>query len=239
MKKKNWIWFYPLLITGALLMLTVSCEKSGNDDDDDNTTKVKDIDGNTYNTVTIGTQTWMVGNLKTTKYSNGDPIPNVINANDWTALSTGAYANYANDANNSKTYGRLYNWYAVMDDRNLCPTGWHVPSNAEWTTLVTSLGGQAVAGGKLKEPGTTHWSSPNTGADNENVFKALPGGIRGVGGAYSNKGDYGYFWTTTQSSTYYSWYRYLYYLGAEITSSSEDHRSGLSVRCVKDYETER
>ena len=237
MKRNNRNWIYYLVIMGAMVLFTAGCEKNSDDDEDAGST-VTDIDGNVYKTVTIGSQEWMVGNLKTTKYSNGDRIPNVMNANDWTALSTGAYANYANDANNSKTYGRLYNWYAITDDRNICPTGWHVPSNAEWTTLATSLGGQGTAGGKLKETGTTHWSSPNTGADNESGFNALPGGMRSAGGAYSNKGDYGFFWSTTQSSSYYSWYRYLYYLGAEITSSAEDLRSGLSVRCVKDYETE-
>lgn len=237
MKRKKSIWIYSLVITGIMVLFTAGCEKSNSDDDDTGST-VTDIDGNVYKTVTIGSQIWMAENLRTTKYSNGDPISNVLNVNEWSALSSGAYANYANDANNSKTYGRLYNWYAVTDDRSICPTGWHIPSNAEWTTMVASLGGESTAGGKLKEPGTSHWSSPNTGADNESGFKALPGGIRGVGGAYSNKGGYGYFWTTTASSSYYSWYRYLYYMGAEVTASSEDHRSGLSVRCVKDYETE-
>mgnify|MGYP000874245076 FL=1 len=234
MKKKKKNWFFPLIIVGTLVILTAGCEKGSNNDDDDSGPKITDIDGNEYKIVTIGSQIWMAGNLKTTKYSNGDPISNVTNVSEWSSLSTGAYANYGNDANNGKTYGRLYNWYAVTDSRNICPTGWHVPSHAEWTTLAASLGGESQAGGKLKEEGTTNWSSPNTGATDESNFKALPGGIRGVGGAYSNKGDYGYFWTVTANSSYYAWYRYLYYMGAEITSSSEDKRSGLSVRCIKD-----
>jgi uncharacterized protein (TIGR02145 family) len=140
------------------------------------TNTVTDIDGNIYHTVTIGTQVWMVENLKTTKYRNGDPIPNVT-GNAWAALTTGAYCWYNNDAATYKaTYGALYNWYAVADSRNIAPTGWHVPTDAEWTTLTTFLGGESVAGGKLKETGTNHWTSPNTGATNETGFTALPGG---------------------------------------------------------------
>ncbi|MBW6492799.1 MAG: fibrobacter succinogenes major paralogous domain-containing protein [Lentimicrobium sp.] len=195
---------------------------------------VTDIDGNVYKTVVIGTQTWMAENLKTTKYRNGDQIPNVTDGTAWGNLSTGAYGNYNNDLNNSTTFGRLYNWYAINDSRNICPVGWHIPTNAEWQILEAFLGGVSAAGGKLKEAGITHWSSPNTGANNESGFTGLPGGIRGVFGSYSNKGDYGYFWTATENSSWYAWNRYLYTFGNEVTISSEDKRSGLSVRCIKD-----
>jgi uncharacterized protein (TIGR02145 family) len=114
---------------------------------------VTDYDGNVYNTVTIGTQTWMTEDLRVTHYRNGDLIPNVAETAAWNNLTTGAYCNYDNDKRNSATYGRLYNWYAVISGANLAPSGWHVPTDAEWTTLTTYLGGEGVAGGKLKESG--------------------------------------------------------------------------------------
>ena len=174
---------------------------------------VTDIDGNIYNSVTIGNQVWMAENLKTTKYQNGEAIPNVTDDTEWSNLVTGAYSDYNNDPSNSDTYGRLYNWYAVDDSRNICPSGWHVPNYSEWTTLENYLGGYLVAGGKLKETGTTHWSSPNTGATNETGFTALPAGGRG-----SNPGDFIYlgeravWWTSKDSVTY--WNPQIYYDGS-------------------------
>lgn len=121
---------------GALLVLTSSCKK---DDNNNNGSTVKDIDGNVYHTIVIGTQTWMLENLKTTKYSNGDPIPNITDSLTWVSLETGAYCNYNNDENNSVIYGRLYNWYSVNDSRKLAPVGWHVPNDSEWRTLTDFL----------------------------------------------------------------------------------------------------
>jgi uncharacterized protein (TIGR02145 family) len=140
---------------------------------------VKDFEGNVYKTITIGTQTWMADNLRTTKYRNGDAIPEVTDSSAWINLITGAYCNYNNTRNNDTivSYGRFYNLYAVTDNRNICPTGWHVSTDAEWTTLTDYLGGASVAGDKLKEKGTTHWESPNAGATNEIGFTALPGAI--------------------------------------------------------------
>ncbi|MBI5010148.1 MAG: fibrobacter succinogenes major paralogous domain-containing protein, partial [Bacteroidia bacterium] len=138
--------------------------------------QVSDIDGNVYQTVTIGTQVWMKENLKTTKLNDGIALPNVIDNAAWAALTTTGYCWYNNDATTYKsTYGALYNWYAVNTGK-LCPIGWHVPSDDEWTLLTTFRGGYSVAGGKLKETGTLHWTSPNTGATNETGFTALPGG---------------------------------------------------------------
>jgi len=125
---------------------------------------VVDIDGNFYHAVAIGTQVWMAENLRTTKYRDGSPIPNVTDSSVWILTTEGAYCNYNNDTTHSNTYGRLYNWYAVIDTRNIAPEGWHVPTQDEWNTLVQFLGGGAVAGGKLKETGTAHWNSPNRGA---------------------------------------------------------------------------
>jgi len=194
---------------------------------------VTDIDGNTYQTVKIGDQWWMAENLKVTHYRNGDAIPNVTDVSEWSNLTTGAYCNYNNDDNNANTYGSLYNWYAVDDSRNIAPDGWHVPTDAKWQTLVDYLGGDAIAGGKMKETGTSHWKSPNTGATNESGFSALPGGYRGYTGLFADVGDYAYFW----SSKWYgstAWYRGLLYDYSGVYRGNFSHQNGYSVRCVRD-----
>jgi len=205
---------------------------------------IKDGDGNIYTSVQIGTQVWMKENLKTTKYNDGTAIPSVTDNNGWSNLATGAYSDYNNTPANSTTYGRLYNWYAVDNNsatkvasnggKNVCPTSWHVPSDAEWTTLTTFLGGEAVAGGKLKETGTTHWSSPNTGATNETGFTALPGGYRGNDGSYYFIGNYGYWWSSTEYSTSGAWYRYVFYSNSYVSKNLSYERNGFSVRCLRD-----
>ena len=195
---------------------------------------VTDIDGNVYHAVTIGTQVWMVENLKTTKYRDGTSIPNVTGNTAWSILTTGAYCDYNNTPSNSATYGRLYNWYAATDAHNIAPTGWHVPTDAEWSTLTTYLGGESVAGGKLKEIGTTHWTSPNTGATNETGFTALPGGYRDYGGTFYGIGDYGYWWSATENDATYAWYRNMNYDFSDVSSYNVDKELGFSVRCVRD-----
>jgi len=194
---------------------------------------VTDIDGNVYNTVIIGTQVWMVENLKTTKYRNGDPIPNVTGDAAWVALNTGAYCWDNNDAAPNKiAYGALYNWYSVADSRNIAPTGWHVPTDAEWTTLTTFLGGESVAGGKLKETGTTHWQI-NTGATNSSGFTALPGGIRYL--SFVGVGYNGNWWSSTANGAGdYAWIRYLYNDSAYVMRGYFYKLDGYSVRCVRD-----
>ena len=199
-----------------------------------NTGTVTDIDGNVYHTVTIGTQTWMVENLKTTRYRNGDAIPNVTDGTAWGNLTTGAYCNYNNDANNATTYGRLYNWYTVSDNRNIAPTGWHVPTDAEFTTLTTYLGGESIAGGKLKETGTTHWASPNGGATNETGFTALPGGYRHINGSFLYLGIWGMWWSSYEYSTTYSWFLKIHYYYGEANRDWCNNEFGYSVRCVRD-----
>ena len=195
---------------------------------------VTDIDGNVYQTVTIGTQEWMAANLKVTHYRNGDDIPNVTDNATWEALNTGAYCEYNNDANNVATYGRLYSGYAVGDSRNIAPTGWHIPSDAEWQTLVDYLGGISVAGGKMKEAGTMHWYSPNIGATNESGFSGLPCGYRSYDGPYGRIGYSAYFWSSTELSISEAWYRYLDYNGSGVYRGSSGKRFGYSVRCVND-----
>ncbi len=201
---------------------------------------VVDIDGNIYSAVVIGTQIWMKENLKVSKYLNGDAIPNVTDNNTWTALTTGAYSYYNNDATKNITYGKLYNWYAVTDSRSLCPSGWHMPSNSDWSALSTYLGGTSVAGGKMKSTGTTYWQSPNTGATNESGFSGLPAGVRLADtGNFITEGQVGYWWTSTQNISINNWAynRFLQYNLTQLSISNDSgnpFQSGFSVRCIKD-----
>ena len=193
---------------------------------------VSDIDGNIYEAILIGDQLWMKENLKTTHYSDGDMIPRVYSGSEWTSLTTGAYAVYGD----VEKYGKLYNWYAVNDSRGLCPEEWHAPSDDEWQILVDYLGGENIAGGKLKD--TQHWDSPNTGANNESGFSALPGGMRA--GHYLDEGIYirlnqsAYFWSTKGVISSSAVYQRLYYNSERIDSESNKKAQGSSVRCLKD-----
>jgi uncharacterized protein (TIGR02145 family) len=195
---------------------------------------VTDIDGNVYQTVTIGTQVWMAENLKVTRYRNGDWLPNAANITEWSGLTTGGYCEYDNDSNNVATYGRLYNWYAATDIRKIAPEGWHVPSDTEWQTLIVYLGDSTVAGAKMKEADTTHWSKPNVGATNESGFTGLPGGFRLNDGTYGNLRYIAYFWSTTGIYGNYAWIRILDYFNGEVRHTYSYDRFGYSIRCVKD-----
>jgi uncharacterized protein (TIGR02145 family) len=194
---------------------------------------VTDIDGNLYQTVNIGTQVWMAENLKTTKYRNADPIPNITDNTAWSALTTGGYCWFNNDIATFKPiYGALYNWYAVNDSRNIAPSGWHVASDAEWTILTTYLGGESVAGGKLKETGTTHWRSPNVDATNLVDFTALPCGFRYSDGLYFD--GMAFFWSSTEESSSNSWDRDMSPGNAIVARQAPRKVLGFSVRCIKD-----
>lgn len=210
--------------------------KGGPEPDCGPTGTVTDIDGNTYLTVRIGDQWWMAENLEVTHYRNSDPIPNVTDPGAWHGLTTGAYCEYANDIANVAVYGRLYNWYAVEDSRNIAPEGWHVPTDADWQILTDCLGGNEIAGGKMKETGTTYWASPNIGATNESGFTGLPGGFRSgeVGSTYLGMAYNAYFWSSTESDSNNGRFRYLYYDNSYSYRSDVNKRFGLSVRCVKD-----
>jgi uncharacterized protein (TIGR02145 family) len=202
---------------------------------DCSSTPVTDIDGNVYQTVTIGTQVWMAENLKVTHYRNGEEIPNVTDTTAWTALTTGAYCECNNDGNTVAAYGRLYNWYAVSDSRNIAPKGWHVATDAEWQTLSDFLGGDAVASGKMRESGTGHWIAPNTGATNESGFSALPAGSREFdNGRFTNIGQEAIFWTATENDSFEAWYRSLYFVFLNLAHHYYYKEFGFSVRCVKD-----
>ena len=184
-------------------------------------------------TIVIGTQQWMSKNLDVAFYLNGDPIPQVTDPTAWAALATGACCYYNNDSTLGNKYGKLYNWYAVNDPRGLAPQGWHIPSDAEWTALETSLGGSSVAGGKMKEAGTLNWGSPNTGGNNNSGWAGLPGGGRGTDGSFGSIVSYGYWWSATESSATAAVCRRLGYGGDNIVKDGQYNRSGFSVRCLR------
>jgi uncharacterized protein (TIGR02145 family) len=186
-----------------------------------------------YPSVTICSQKWMDKNLDITTYRNGDTIAYVTDPTAWAALTTGAWCYYNNDPSTNATYGKLYNWYAVNDSRGFAPAGWHVPSDAECTTLETCLGG-SVAGGKMKVTGTITWTSPNTGATNTSGWAGLPGGYRGTNGSFLNVGNNGGWWSSTESSTPDAWYRFLDFSNGNILRFSGVKKVGFSVRCLRD-----
>jgi len=210
--------------------------------------KVKDYDGNLYSTVTIGNQIWMAENLKVTHYPNGDSIPLVTNNTTWVNLADNstddAYSYYNNSSDSADIYGAIYTYAAAIGDnwardnavnQGVCPDDWHLPSDAEWTTLTDYLGGLSVAGGKMKETGTTHWNSPNTGADNSSGFSALPGGFRYyTNGSYYDVNRFGYWWISTEFGSDKAYYRKLNYNNAEVYRNKIYKSNGMSVRCVKD-----
>ena len=196
--------------------------------------RVSDIDGNTYSIIVIGNQIWMAENLKTTKFNDGTDIPLVTDNTEWENLTTPGYCWYNNDeASYKNTYGAIYNWHTGNTGK-LCPSGWHIPTDEEWTTLTDYLGGENVAGGKLKEDGTTHWAAPNTGATNESGFTALPGGYRVDYDYFYGIGTFGYWWTSTEISDSNAWCRTLHYLYSDVYRVDNSMKNGSSVRCIRD-----
>ena len=210
MRKKTNNLIFPLLLMGVLLAFAISCDK----DDDNNSDSAKTFkdsrDGKVYKTVKIGNQEWMAENLAY------EP-------------SSGNYWGYDNNNSNVETYGYLYDWETACD---VCPDGWHLPTDAEWTELTDYLGENA--GGKLKATGTGLWYDPNTGATNETGFTALPGGVRGGTGAFYGIGYYGYWWSATEGSAAIAWFRGMFYDGSDVLSYDNYKEVGFSVRCVRD-----
>jgi uncharacterized protein (TIGR02145 family) len=213
------------------------------------TSPIADIDGNVYNTVLIGNQCWMKENLKTTTYKNGTPIPNVTNGTTWHNLTTDAYVWYDNDINWKDSYGAIYNWYAVNNQNGLCPEGWHVPSNTEWTALTTFIGGtsspnsnklkscrqvNSPLGGDCNTSVHPRWAQDNThyGTDDYG-FSGLPGGIRDGNGPFIGVGNNGFGWSSTEYSSSSAWSRGLYYNSGTVGVWAYDKRNGFSVRCLK------
>jgi uncharacterized protein (TIGR02145 family) len=231
------------LFVAICLITLASCQK----DDISSNNTVKDIDGNIYHTVTIGTQVWMSENLKTTHYSNGEPLIDGTGVGD---LTTGDYTTkywfvYDNDLSYKEDRGLMYTWAAVVNGsqasnhnpsnvQGICPCGWHVPSDAEWDELINLNGGASAASGKLKETGTTHWWSPNTGASNESSFSAIPSGDRHYNGSYDNLGAAARYWVTDQNDATQGKVNYLDYNNTTVFKSPLMKNFAISVRCVKD-----
>ena len=231
MKTKNRIWLIPLIIMGLVLIITNSCKK------DEEPETITDVDGNTYTSVKIGTQTWMVENLKTTKFNDNSEITHGVDNTYWqSSYKLPAYCWYNDVITNKTPYGALYNLHAVNTGK-LCPTGWHAPTDVEWHQLILFLDPDAtqgelesqIAGAKLKESGSTHWTSPNTGATNESGFTALPGGYRAPNN-FAFMGSHAYYWTFGNMAIM----RLLYDNTNHVRRLYEYSEIGHSVRCLKD-----
>jgi uncharacterized protein (TIGR02145 family) len=194
-----------------------------------------DASGNSYKSVKIGNQVWMAENLKTDRYSNGDLIPNIKGNFEWSNLKAGAWTSYNNSSQNDEIYGKLYNWYAVSDKRNVCPDRWHVPTDKEWTILTNYLGGEAVAGEKMKSTGETIWKkSSYESSTNESGFSGLPGGYRDFNGPWLDIGGYGYWWSSSEHDAGFGWSCILNYGSGNAIKYSFNKRGGFSVRCLMD-----
>jgi uncharacterized protein (TIGR02145 family) len=196
-----------------------------------------DLDGNQYATVNIGNQEWFAENLRTSKYSNGDNINNVVDDSTWEATIEGAWCHYMNDAQFENPYGKLYNWYTTADPRNACPSGWHVPTQIEWEELYAFLGGANVAGGKMKEEGLSHWDSPNTGATNESGFNGIGSEGRTEWGPFGNFSMHfkAFYWSSDESlaDTAYGVYAGIYkeFQWSDINEWFKG--TGNAIRCLK------
>ncbi len=197
------------------------------------TSDLIDVDGNTYPSIAIGDQLWMAENLRVTHYRNGDSIPNVAANQAWEGLSTGAYCWYGNKQANYEKYGALYNWYTVNDKRGLCPRGWHVPTDAEWTILTDYLGKKSGAGGQMKATSNL-WKSLNTGANNSSGFAGHPGGFREAMGKFFYIGSDGTWWSSSGGSSYGAWDRTLSYRNGDVNVDYNNRQDGSRVRCLRD-----
>ena len=238
-----------LVVFIVSLLFTIGCKKDSKSSNSNNTTNssikfnpnktygtVKDNEGNTYKTITIGTQTWMAENLKTKHYNNGEAIATTTpDTLDISSESNPKYQwAYNGNESNVSTYGRLYTWYAITDSRGVCPTGYHIPTGAEWSVLTAFLV-DSLAGGKMKETGITHWQNPNTGANNSSGFSALPAGYRLYDdGSFNDLGYDANFWSSNEGAAFYAWFRYLYYDYAGEYHDDGSKGYGFSVRCLKD-----
>jgi uncharacterized protein (TIGR02145 family) len=223
------------------IVLVAGCTK----DDKANETNADsgETNADSGTSIKIGTQTWTTKNLDVATYSDGTVIPQVTDPTAWRNLTTGAWCYYNNDSATGTTYGKLYNWYAVAGihdtdpntlNKKLAPTGYHIPSDPEWTTLTTYLEGESVAGGKMKATGTSLWNTPNAQATNSIGFTGLPGGYRNVNGPFDNVGNIGYWWSSSEDNTTYARFRNLFYLDGSAYRNGTNKKSGFSVRCLRD-----
>jgi uncharacterized protein (TIGR02145 family) len=196
-------------------------------------TTISDIEGNSYNTINIGNQIWMTSNLSTSRFRNGVYIPYILNSTQWANTKSPALSFYNHDNNFESNYGKQYNWYAVADPQGLCPVGWHIPSNNEWTILSDFLGGLNVAGGKMKATGTQFWSFPSNG-NNSSGFTGLPGGFRNIDGTFGILGYNGFWWSATDENEQKAFNRSIIYTDNVLSVGSSSKNQGFSVRCIKD-----
>jgi uncharacterized protein (TIGR02145 family) len=246
MKKQN---IYYALLIAFIILGTLACEPddpaSPSNPLNGRTTavfnpnksygKMSDIDGNKYKTIKIGEQTWMAENLRVTRYQNGDTIPNILDNEEWAALTSGAYCNYDNTNNldTIATFGRLYNFYAVADNRQLAPKGWRVPQIHDWDELIEYLGGDTIASKHLKEVGDLHWRTP-TASDNSSGFTAIPNGRRYLAEDYSGIGSYNVLWTSSEFNTTSAGFLYLYRFSSNVNKGVNYKQNGYSVRLIKE-----
>ena len=228
-----------VIILGIVLVAGCTKDDKANETNADSGKTIAD----SGTSIKIGTQTWTTKNLDVATYSDGTPIPQVTDPTAWDNLTTGAWCYYNNDPATGTTYGKLYNWYAVAGihdtdpntpNKKLAPTGYHLPSDAEWTTLTTYLGGVFLAGGKMKSAGTTLWTSPNTSATNSSGFTGLPGGARYNDGKFNLIGYVGFWWSSSELGTTDALNRQLNYDNGNARIYGSYKKNGLSVRCIKD-----
>jgi uncharacterized protein (TIGR02145 family) len=229
MKQKTHYLIFSLLLIYTFLFFTGSCKK---DDGIEDPTSITDArDGNVYKIIKIGNQMWMAENLKYLPSVTGQGTGSDTQPYYYVYGYDGTDVNAAKATDNYQTYGVLYNWPAAV---NACPAGWHLPTDAEWAELTDFLGGESVAGGKLKEEGLSHWTNPNEGATNETDFTALPGGCRRSFGSFSYLGSNGYWWSSTEYDASDAWNRYLNYNNGDVHRYQSSKEEGFSIRCIRD-----
>ncbi|MEO7983461.1 MAG: fibrobacter succinogenes major paralogous domain-containing protein [Bacteroidota bacterium] len=221
----------------SLLLLIFSACKKNNAENVN--MECRDIDGNIYDTVSICSKSWTKENLKVSHYRNGDLIPQVQNNLQWENLSTGAWCWYNNDSTNYSSYGKLYNWYAINDSRGLAPAGWQIPTEGDWADLATCLGGEAIAGGKIKTRGTVQastglWETPNVTVDPYSNFNGRPGGYRDAPGSFIGLGSYNYWWSSTAANSTTAKMRVIINFLSNMNKGSFGNNYGFYVRCRKD-----
>jgi uncharacterized protein (TIGR02145 family) len=225
-----------MIIFGLIIVIANSCYEKYSIDPALKGT-VADIDSNVYNTVKIGTQIWMAENLKVTKYRNGDSIPNIIDNAEWGKLQIGAYCDHNNKEKYAAAFGRLYNWYAVNDQRNIAPIGWHVPTDVEWETLINFHDDDNdEAGIKLMETGEDHWRNSSVYGTNKYGFTAIPSGFRNEIGKFDGWKEYAYWWSSVESSNTKSIYFSIFSVSIYciVGGGPEEKNKGMSIRCIKD-----